>query len=48
MLDDIDARWEGLTLAETRNLALKDYEYIKDYFMQLKEELGLAEGQKEH
>ena len=40
MLDDIDARWEGLTLPETRNLALKDYEYIKDYFAQLKEELG--------
>jgi HD superfamily phosphodiesterase len=40
MLDDIDARWAGLTLPETKNLALKDYEYIKDYFAQLKEELG--------
>ena len=40
MLDDIDARWEGLTLPETRNLALQDYNYIKDYFAQLKEELG--------
>ncbi len=40
MLDDIDARWEGLTLPETRNLALQDYKYIKDYFAQLKEELG--------
>lgn len=39
MLQDIDARWEGLTLPETRNLALRDYEYIKDYFAQLKEEL---------
>jgi HD superfamily phosphodiesterase len=40
MLDDIDERWEGLTLPETRNLALQDYKYIKDYFVQLKEELG--------
>jgi HD superfamily phosphodiesterase len=40
MLDDIDARWEGLTLPETRTLALQDYKYIKDYFAQLKEELG--------
>lgn len=40
MLDDIDARWEGLALPETRNMALQDYQYIKDYFAQLKEELG--------
>jgi len=40
MLEDIDARWEGLTLPETRNLALQDYKYIKDYFAQLKEALG--------
>jgi len=43
MLDDIEQRWQGLALPETQELALKDYEYIKDYFMQLKEELGLAE-----
>jgi HD superfamily phosphodiesterase len=40
MLEDIDERWEGLALSETRNLALQDYKYIKDYFVQLKEELG--------
>jgi HD superfamily phosphodiesterase len=40
MLDDIDARWEGLTLSETRTLALQDYKYIKEFFAQLKEELG--------
>jgi len=40
MLDDIDARWEGLALPETRNIALHDYAYIKDYFVKLKEELG--------
>jgi HD superfamily phosphodiesterase len=40
MLDDIDARWAGLALPETRNMALQDYKYIKDYFAQLKEELG--------
>jgi HD superfamily phosphodiesterase len=40
MLEDIDARWDGLTLPETRSLAFQDYKYIKDYFAQLKEELG--------
>jgi len=40
VLDDIDARWEGLALQETRTLALQDYRYIKDYFTKLKEELG--------
>ncbi len=40
ILVDIDLRWEGLGLPETRDLALKDYEYIKDFFTQLKEELG--------
>jgi HD superfamily phosphodiesterase len=40
VLDDIDARWEGLALSETRNLALQDYTYIKDYFAQLKDALG--------
>jgi 5'-deoxynucleotidase YfbR-like HD superfamily hydrolase len=40
VLADIDARWKGLTLPETRTLALQDYRYIKDYFGQLKEELG--------
>lgn len=39
VLDDIDARWEGLALQETRTLALQDYRYIKDYFTKLKEEL---------
>ena len=42
MLDDIDARWEGLALPEARDLALQDYKYIKDYFAQLKEELALG------
>jgi hypothetical protein len=40
MLDDIDARWEGLALPETRNMARQDYEYIRDYFVKLKKELG--------
>jgi HD superfamily phosphodiesterase len=40
ILDDIDARWEGLALPETRSLALQEYKYIKDYFAQLKKELG--------
>jgi HD superfamily phosphodiesterase len=41
ILEDIDMRWDGLALPETRDLALKDYEYIKDYFMQLDEELSI-------
>jgi HD superfamily phosphodiesterase len=40
ILDDIDARWNGLALPETRDLALKDYTYIKDYFTQLDKELS--------
>jgi HD superfamily phosphodiesterase len=40
VLEDIDARWEGLALPETRSMALQDYSYIKDYFTQLKEQLG--------
>jgi len=40
VLEDIDARWEGFVLQETRTLALQDYRYIKDYFAQLKEALG--------
>ena len=40
MLNDIDARSKGLALDETRNLALQDYNYIKNYFTQLKRELG--------
>jgi hypothetical protein len=44
MLDDIDARWQGLALSETRDLALPDYRYIKEYFVQLKAELGEDAG----
>jgi HD superfamily phosphodiesterase len=40
VLQDIDDRWEGLALPETRQLALEDYRLIKDYFMRLKRELG--------
>ena len=39
MLDDIEQRWQGLALPETRQLALGDYEYIMGFFMQLKKEL---------
>jgi HD superfamily phosphodiesterase len=41
ILEDIDMRWDGLALPETRDLALKDYEYIKDYFAQLDKELNM-------
>jgi hypothetical protein len=30
---------EGFFFEETRELALKDFEYVKDYFMRLKNEL---------
>jgi HD superfamily phosphodiesterase len=39
MLEDIDARWNGLNLPETREYALEDYEYIKNYFERLKQAL---------
>ena len=39
MLEDIDNRWNGLSLPETREYAVKDYEYIKNYFERLKQEL---------
>ena len=43
ILADIDNRWNGLVLPETRDLCQKDYEYIKDYFLRLKTELSAAD-----
>ena len=43
ILVDIDNRWNGLALPETRDLCQKDYEYIKDYFTRLKTELSVAD-----
>jgi HD superfamily phosphodiesterase len=39
ILNNLKTRWEGLSFAETRELALKDFEYVRDYFMRLKNEL---------
>jgi HD superfamily phosphodiesterase len=39
MLEDIDARWNGLCLPETRTYAMEDYRYIKNYFERLKQAL---------
>jgi len=39
MLDDIERRWQGLALPETRRLASEEYEYITNYFLQLKKQL---------
>jgi HD superfamily phosphohydrolase YqeK len=47
ILDDIDARWNGLALPETQELALKDYIYIKDYFIQLNKELSTGGANKD-
>ena len=43
IIEDINDRWKGLALPETRDLALKDYEYIKDYFVKLKIEIEQTE-----
>lgn len=40
ILKNLQTRWEGLAFPETRDVALKDYEYVKDYFLRLKHELG--------
>jgi len=40
ILKNHQTRWEGLAFPETRDMALKDYEYVKDYFLRLKYELG--------
>ncbi|MGD0231345.1 MAG: HD domain-containing protein [Syntrophorhabdales bacterium] len=39
ILEDIELRWQGFALPATRRLALKDYEYVRRYFTQLKQEL---------
>jgi HD superfamily phosphodiesterase len=39
ILDNLQTRWNGLAFPETRDAALKDYEYVKDYFIRLKYEL---------
>ena len=44
ILDDIAARWNGLALLETRDLALKDDIYIKDYFAHLYAEPAHAQA----
>jgi HD superfamily phosphodiesterase len=46
ILEDIDMRWNGLALPETRDLALKDYEYIKDYFLELDKELNAPNSRR--
>jgi len=40
ILKNLQTRWEGLAFSETRDVALNDYEYVKDYFLRLKHELG--------
>jgi len=43
ILEDIDERWKGLSLTETRELAKEDYDYIKGFFNRLKSELMAEE-----
>lgn len=40
IIEDIEDRWRGLSFSETREAALEDYQYCKDYFVQLKKEQG--------
>ena len=42
IIEDIEMRWEGLSFSETREAARDDYQYSKDYFVQLKKELGVG------
>jgi HD superfamily phosphodiesterase len=39
ILKNLQTRWEGIAFSETRDVGLKDYEYVKDYFVRLKNEL---------
>ncbi len=40
ILGDIEKRWQGLALPETRRLAAGEHEYITSYFLQLKKQMG--------
>ncbi len=40
ILKNLQTRWEGLAFLETRDVAFKDFKYVKDYFVRLKHELG--------
>ena len=42
IIEDIESRWEGLSFPETREASLEDYQYSKDYFVQLKKELDVG------
>jgi hypothetical protein len=39
ILKDNERRWQGLALPETRRMALDDYEYITNFFLELKKQL---------
>jgi uncharacterized protein len=39
IFERLSARWEGLGLSESREIAKSDYDYIRDYFEKLGEEL---------
>ena len=41
IIEDIESRWEGLSFSETRETALEEYQYSKNYFVQLKKELEM-------
>jgi HD superfamily phosphodiesterase len=41
ILDDLALKWNGLSLDETREYAQQEYDYIKNFFTQLKQELAL-------
>jgi HD superfamily phosphodiesterase len=41
ILDDLALKWNGLSLDETREYAQQEYDYIKNFYSQLKQELTL-------
>jgi hypothetical protein len=42
IIEDIEMRWEGLSFPETREAVIEEYKYVKDYFIQLKNELEVG------
>jgi HD superfamily phosphodiesterase len=40
ILEDLEKRWNGLCLTETKTLAKSDYEYTRDYFQKLNRALN--------
>jgi hypothetical protein len=40
ILENLEVKWQGLSLNETRAYARKDYDYIRNFFMHLEQALS--------